>query len=308
MVRLLHFSDLHLGAESYGRFDPDTGLSSRMGDFLSALDRVADYALDNDIHLVLFAGDAYKTCDPSPTYQREFARRVARLARSGIPIVLLAGNHDVPNARGRANAISIFDTLAVENVYVASKPGTIRLETKGGAIQIVSLPWLGRSLLTALDEHKNKTIEEIRETILEKAENIVMGEVEHLDPALPTVFMAHGSVFGAAYSSERKTMLGEDLVLPSSLYTHSAFDYVALGHIHKHQVLNECPPVVYSGSVERIDFGEEKEEKGFVVAEVSKGLAEYRFIPTSARKFMTLRVEAMSDNPMDDIAGCGGDE
>ena len=301
MVRLLHFSDLHLGAESYGRFDPETGLSSRMGDFLSSLDRVVDYALENDVHLVLFAGDAYKTCDPTPTHQREFARRIGRLARAGIPTVLLPGNHDVPNARGRANSVAIFETLAVENVRVPSQPVTFRLETKGGAIQVVALPWLGRSLLTALDEHKNKTIEEIRETILEKAENIIMGKIENLDPALPAVFLAHATVFGATFSSERRTMLGQDLVLPSSLYTHSAFDYVALGHIHKYQVLHDSPPVVYSGSLERIDFGEEKEEKGFVVAEVTKGHAEYEFVPTPARRFVTIRVKATGETPMDDI-------
>jgi len=302
MVRLLHFSDLHLGAESYGRFDPEVGLSSRMGDFLSSLDCVVDYALDNDVHLVLFAGDAYKTCDPTPTHQREFARRIGRLARANIPAVLLPGNHDVPNARGRANSVAIFETLAVEYVYVPSEPGTFRLETRGGAVQVVALPWLGRSLLTALDEHKNKTIEEIRETILEKAENIVRAQIENLAPELPAVFLAHASVFGAAFSSERRTMLGQDLILPSSLYTHSAFDYVALGHIHKHQVLHDSPPVVYSGSLERIDFGEEKEEKGFVVAEVTKGHAEYEFVPTSARRFVTIRVKATGEAPMDDIA------
>ena len=80
MVRILHFSDLHLGTENYGQFDPETGLSSRMGDFIAALDRVVDYALATDVQLVLFAGDAYKTCDPSPTLQREFARRVKDLA------------------------------------------------------------------------------------------------------------------------------------------------------------------------------------------------------------------------------------
>jgi exonuclease SbcD len=302
MVRLLHFSDLHLGVGSYGRLDPNTGLSSRIGDYLSSLDCVVDHALENDVHLVLFAGDAYKTCDPTPTLQREFAIRIGCLARAGVPTVLLPGNHDVPNARGRANSVAIFGTLGVDNVYVPNEPATLRLETKAGPIQIVALPWLGRSLLTSLDEHKNKSIDEIRETILEKAENIVMGEIETLDPAVPAIFLAHASVFGATFSSEQRTMLGQDLVLPSSLYTHSAFDYVALGHVHKYQVLNDVPPVVYSGSLERIDFGEEKEQKGFVVAEVTRGKAEYEFVPTPARRFLTIRVKATGKTPMDGIS------
>ena len=96
--------------------------------------------------------------------------------------------------------------------------------------------------------------------------------------------------------------MGRDLLLPASLYANPAFDYVALGHIHKHQVLNDSPLVVYSGSLERVDFGEEKEEKGFVVAEVSRGQARHHFVPTAARKFVTIRVETASQDPMSDIA------
>ncbi len=302
MVRILHFSDLHLGAESYGRFDPETGLSSRMGDFTAAFDHVVAYALQNDIHLVLFAGDAYKTCDPSPTLQREFAHRIAQMARAGIPVVLLVGNHDVPNARGRANAVTIFETLGVENVYVASRPQTWHIETRGGPIQVLTLPWLGRSILTSLDEHKNKSIEEIQQTLLEKVENVLLGEIAALDPTQPAVLLAHASVFGATFGSERRTILGRDLLLPASLYANPAFDYVALGHIHKHQVLNDAPLVVYSGSLERIDFGEENEDKGFVVAEVTKGRARYTFVQTPARKFITIRVQVTGQDPMSDIA------
>ena len=101
-MKILHFADLHLGVESYGRIDPETGLSSRFLDFLSALDKLVDYALENEVDLVLFCGDAYKTRDPSPTQQREFAKRINRLSTIGITVFLLIGNHDLPNAIGRA--------------------------------------------------------------------------------------------------------------------------------------------------------------------------------------------------------------
>ncbi|MBC8249063.1 MAG: metallophosphoesterase, partial [Anaerolineales bacterium] len=112
-MKLLHFADLHLGVENYGRIDPATGLSTRLMDFLRAYDQVVDYALENDISLVVFAGDAYKTRDPNPTYQREFARRIRRLSTAGIPTVLVAGNHDTPSAVGRAITVEIFATLEV---------------------------------------------------------------------------------------------------------------------------------------------------------------------------------------------------
>ena len=83
-MKILHLADLHLGVESYGRIDPATGLSTRLLDFLSALDQVVDYALKNKVDLVLFCGDAYKSRDPSQTQQREFAKRIKRLSESGM--------------------------------------------------------------------------------------------------------------------------------------------------------------------------------------------------------------------------------
>ncbi len=60
--------------ENYGRVDPVTGLSSRLGDFLRTLNFALDWALENDVHLVVIAGDIFKNRDPTPTVQREFAK------------------------------------------------------------------------------------------------------------------------------------------------------------------------------------------------------------------------------------------
>jgi exonuclease SbcD len=300
----LHFADLHLGVENYGRIDPTTGLSTRLMDFLHAYDQVVDYALENDIGLVIFAGDAYRTRDPNPTYQREFARRIRRLSTAGIPTVLVAGNHDTPSAMGRAITVEIFATLEVENVHVAKRLEVIVIETRDGPVQIVALPWVTRSALLARSEYKNKSLEEINQLILEKVVNIVEGPdglISQLNPALPTILAAHATVQGAVYGSERSVMLGQEVILPPGLAKNPALDYVALGHIHKHQVLNENPPVVYAGSIERIDFGEEREDKGFVVAEVERGRATWQFVKTDARPFVTIEVDARGDDPTDEI-------
>jgi exonuclease SbcD len=302
MIKLVHFADLHLGVENYGRVDPTTGLSTRLTDFLRAFDQVVDYALDeaHGVDLVVFAGDAFKTRDPTPTYQRAFARRVRRLSEGGLPVVLVAGNHDLPSAANRAHAVEVFDTLGVPNVYVSSRPEWFRIETRSGLVQVATLPWVTRSALLAREDYKNRSLEEINDLILERLTEIIEGEeglVGQLDRSVPTVLVAHGTVQGAVYGSERSVMLGHDVLLPPSLMRHPAWDYVALGHIHKHQVLHESPPVVYAGSLERIDFGEEKETKGFVVVEVERGSARYEFMPLEARRFVTVRVQADGDDP-----------
>jgi exonuclease SbcD len=302
LIKVVHFADLHLGVENYGRTDPTTGLSSRLTDFLRSFDQVVEYALDeaNAVDLVVFAGDAFRTRDPSPTYQRAFARRVRRLSEGGLPVVLIAGNHDLPTAANRAHAVEIFDTLSVSHVHVSSAPEWFRIETDSGPVQVVTLPWVTRSSLLARDEYKNRSLEEINELIVERLVQIVEGEgglIGQLDRAVPTLLVAHGTVQGAVYGSERSVMLGNDVLLPPSLVRHPSWDYVALGHIHKHQVLHESPPVVYAGSLERIDFGEEKEAKGFVVAEVERGNARYEFHPVDARSLVTVRVKANGDDP-----------
>jgi len=129
-MKIVHFADLHIGVENYSRPDPETGLPSRLADFLRAFDELVDFSLDDQVDMVLFAGDAYKSRDPSQTHQREFAKRIRRLTTAGISVFLLVGNHDLPNAISRASALEIFQTLAVERVWVGSRIGTTVVATR----------------------------------------------------------------------------------------------------------------------------------------------------------------------------------
>jgi len=302
-VRILHFADLHLGVESYGRIDPATGLSSRLGDFLKALDKVVDYAIDNKIDLVLFCGDAYKSREPTQTQQREFAKRIYRLSTSGIPIFLLIGNHDLPNAIGKATTTEIFDTLTVKNVYVSNRPEVYRIPTPSGDIQVVSLPWLRRSALLTKEDTKNLTFEQINQRLQAAMTEVIASKAEELDPTLPAVLAAHVWVTGAKVGSESSMTIGQEHALLVSNVAHPAFDYIALGHIHKHQVLNENPPVVYAGSLERLDFGEADDEKGFYLVEIEpdgetgRRKVSFDFHPSKeGRRFVTVGVEIEPDD------------
>ena len=295
-LKILHFADLHLGVESYGRLDPDTGLSTRLLDFLSALDLVIDYALENRVDLVLFCGDAYKTREPTQTQQREFAKRVNRLSTSGIPILLLIGNHDLPNAIGRATTTEIFDTLAVKNVYVSNRPQIYRIPTNSGVVQIASLPWLRRSALLSKEETKNLGFDQINQRLQQILTNIIAANIQKLDPNLPSILAAHVWVTGAQVGSERSMTIGQEHALLLSNVAHPAFDYIALGHIHKHQVLSDNPPVVYPGSLERLDFSEEEDNKGFYLVEIQqdretdKRRVAFDFHPVAGRRFLTINV------------------
>lgn len=272
-MRLLHFADAHIDMANYGRHDPETGLPLRVLDFLKSLDTIIDTAIAEKVDLVIFAGDAYKDRSPAPTFQREWGRRIIRLSQAGIRTLLLVGNHDLSPAIGRANAIQEFETLAVPHVTVLSRPQFLSAEELGLPAQVIAIPWIARSGLVAATDISPADSSEVFTNIEERLTDLVNGWLEQADPQLPTILTAHASVQGAKYGSERTVMLGADLVLPGSLVRDARLDYVALGHIHKPQDLNEKshPPVIYPGSIERVDFGEASDDKFFIIAEVEKG-------------------------------------
>lgn len=300
-MKLIHFADVHIGVETYGKIDPTSGLSSRLMDFLGAFDQMVDYAIRENVDLVIFSGDAYKSRDPSQTQQREFAKRIKRLSRCGIPVFLLVGNHDLPAALGRATTTEIFDTLAVDSVYVASKPGICRINTKSGPIQVVSLPWIKRSNVIARDETKNLDLDGVNQRLREILTGIVEDLAAKLDPQIPAVLAAHIWVHGSKLGSEEGMTIGREHTLLISAVANPAFDYVALGHIHRQQVLTESPPVVYAGSLERIDFGDEGLEKGFYVVNIldkdGGRKTVFHFEPIAGRRFLTLQKTLAPDDP-----------
>ena len=273
-MKLLHFADAHIDMANYGRHDPVTGLPLRVLDFLKSLDTIVDAAIDEQVDLVIFAGDAYKDRSPAPTFQREWGRRIIRLSQAKIPTLLLIGNHDISPAIGRAHAIQEFDTLQVPFVRVLAKPEFLRpADLWGLPAQVIAMPWISRSGLMANLEMSAENSEEIFSNIESRISDLVEGWIAEADDSLPIILTAHASVEGAKFGAERMVMLGADLVLSASMVKNPKLDYVALGHIHKPQNLNEgaYPPVIYPGSIERVDFGEAADDKFFVIAEVTRG-------------------------------------
>ena len=287
MLKILHFADAHIDIATQGRRDPETGLPLRVLDFLSALDKIIDAAIEQKVDLVLFAGDTYKDRNPAPTYQREWGKRIVRLSQAAIPTLLLVGNHDMSPAAGRAATLQEFDTLQVPYIRVIQKPCLLKSKDLWDLpLQVIAIPWLYRTSVPSLqpaDESGEETPVAVEEWIV----NQFAEWMQQVDSSIPTVVLAHASVNGASYGNERNVMLGKDMVLPLQMLTKPGIDYVALGHIHKSQNLNEGnhPPVVYPGSIERVDFNEANDAKYFVIVNVSRGKSEIQFCELKGRPF-----------------------
>ncbi len=296
-IRVLHFADIHIGVENHGRHDAETGLSTRVRDFLRRMDEMIVYASEHEVDLIIFAGDAFKNRTPTPTLLREFAYRVRELAAIA-PVVLLVGNHDLPQTALKASSVEVFETLDVPNVWVAHQFTGRVIETRRGPVYVGAAPFPMRAHVLSEDEASQATsIAEASELLNQRvAENLAALAEEAAAQDMPRLLTGHFTVSGATVqrSSERAIMLGTDVeVMISTLAPPGVWDYVAMGHVHKHQNVTAnregMPPVVYSGSMERIDFGEEHDQKGFVWLELARGAAEWAFVPVQARPFVTLR-------------------
>ncbi len=307
-LRILHFADAHIDMVTSGRIDPESGLPVRVTDFLLALDQIVDRAIAEKVDLVVFAGDAYKDRNPQPTYQREWGKRIMKLSEAKIPTVLLVGNHDVARGSGRAHTLQEFKTLEVPHIHIGDKFELLGPDKLGIQAQVITVPWVSRSALMTLQESAGKSVMEIYSELEEIISTAVANLIEKADSDIPLILTAHASVYGAKFGSEKMVMLGHDLVLSQSIVRDKKLDYVALGHIHKHQELNggSHPPAVYSGSIERIDFGEVNEEKGYVLATIDheKRKTDWTFMPLKTRRFIDLKLDTPdSETFMADIMG-----
>ncbi len=323
-LRLLHFADLHLGVETGGRTNPASGLNQRIHDVCDRLHELCDTVASERVHAVLFAGDAFMNPRPSPTLQKLFAEGIRRLVRSGASVFLLVGNHDLPKMAGIAHPHAIYPALEVEGVVVGERAELYRLplgaEAPASVLQVAALPHFSRSEVIARLPDEADPASFIQERVSERV--AALGAA--VDPTVPSVFVGHCHV-NQAEIGNAQTLFGiSDVeVSLSTLTSGQPFPYYALGHVHRSQVLQADPFVAYSGSLERVDFGEgeridapastsvstrEAEPKGFLRFDlVSEGglwrlAAVPEFREVSARRFVTIRLGALDANdPAPDI-------
>ncbi len=302
MIKILHLSDIHLGSGfSHGRINPATGLNTRLEDFVNTLSKCIDRAIGlcphsanaEPVDLVLFGGDAFPDATPPPYVQEAFASQFRRLVDAEIPTVLLVGNHD-QHSQGQGGAsLCIYRTLGVPGFIVGDSIESYRIQTRNGPVQVITLPWLTRSTLLTRPETEGLALADVNDLLTQRLDPVLEAEIRRLDPEVPTVLLAHLMADRANLGAERFLAVGKGFTIPLSMLTRPCFDYVALGHVHRHQNLNKSndPPVIYPGSIERVDFSEEKEDKGYVLIELERGRAQWEFCPLPVRTFRTIEVD-----------------
>ena len=260
-MKILHTSDWHVGRNIRGR--------SRVGEHRAVLGEISQIASENDVDLVLVAGDLFDTGAPSPESESVVFNALLELAEVA-PVVAVAGNHDNPR---RFEALE--PLLRLGRITIGAG---LRRPADGGIVNVPGLdcrvamvPWTSqRGIVRAddlmeldPDDHGGKYSERMRAVIgaltAEMNTSTVNLVVAHL--------MVHGAVDGG---SERQAHIFGYAVAPSAFPT--ALSYVALGHLHRQQRVPHAAPTWYSGSPLQLDFGEVDERKGVMLIEAEPGL------------------------------------
>ncbi|MBU7043329.1 MAG: exonuclease SbcCD subunit D [Theionarchaea archaeon] len=233
---IVHAADAHLGVTRYQKIDPDTGLNIRMMDFCHSFDYCVSQVLELRPDLFVFSGDLFDRVNPT-NFIRKFAQdQLRRLSQHNIESYIIPGNHETPRSRGVKNPLTLYRDIP--HIHIALSP----FQKEIGAYMLAGVPFT----------HNPET----------HIPSPVSGK--------QNILMLHCVVEGAVWGSERFVEYVEETVKPGVI---PPYDYIALGHIHKHQQLNN---MVYSGSLERYDFNEKDEKKGFVIYD---GNPEFVSIP-----------------------------
>lgn len=271
-IKIITFADIHVGVTTYGQIEPNTGLNTRVINALQSLDATIDYAIENKIEYIIIPGDVYKNNLPSPTIQNEFNIRMKRASDNNINIYIMDGNHDVSMIKTAKSALDTFKTLKVNNVYTSKLKKTYYLDN----LKILMLP-------TYCNQQE---IEDILEE--ETKENI------------PTLIAGHLTLKGAKLNDW--LIEQNENAIDVEIFKRPNIIGVILGHLHKYQILNYNPLIYYTGSLQRIDFTEEKQEKGFVVLDIDGYNIDHTFVEIPSQEFFTLDMDLReSANEMNDV-------
>lgn len=234
-MRIVHISDTHLGYSAYSKMDPAEGINQREADVYEAFQRAVDKAIDLKPDVVIHSGDLFDTVRPQNRAIDFALRQLIRLSQAGIETVLISGNHSTPRLRETGNIFRIFEHLG--HLHPVHEPGERKIVLRD--LTITAIP---HSVSPSLPD--------------------LVSKARPSKDAKFNVLVLHAGILDS--STYRMDEFNEQNVALSSI--GDGWDYVALGHFHRFSEVRKN--VYYSGSTERLGFGEAGQEKGLVEVEL----------------------------------------
>ncbi len=250
-MRILHTSDWHLGRSLEH--------ISRIGEQREVIDCICKTAEEQEIDLVLVAGDVFDTYNPSAAAEELFYDAIVRLNGKGRrAVVVIAGNHDNPDRLcaasplARKNGIVLLGYPASDAGASGAGPGEIRIEGSGPGWLELSVPGCAHhAVIITLPYPSESRLEEVvsreaDEGALQKAYSERIGDLFaslSRNFRKDTVNLAVGHLFlrgGKETDSERTLQVGGAMTVDPAVLPKNAH-FVALGHLHRPQRVNPAP-------------------------------------------------------------------
>jgi DNA repair exonuclease SbcCD nuclease subunit len=271
-MRILHLADTHLGYSAYTKVSA-SGLNQRELDIYQAFKQIIDFALNppdgKPIDLVLHSGDLFDSVRPTNRAIAWTLNQLLRLSRAGIRVVVISGNHETPKLKETGHVFRLFEHLP--NIFPIYKGEyeQLRFSNQGEEVLIHAIPHCS-------------------------TQAALKGNLEKLAPeqGVSNLLLLHGGVIGL--KEFRKGDFNEQLI--PTRYLSNKWDYIALGHYHKHVEVQ--PNAYYSGSTERFSFAEALNEPGFIDLQLKDGKPSKRFIPLKSRPMLTQEIECKGLEPL----------
>lgn len=263
-MRILHTSDWHLGQNFYSK--------SRAAEHQAFLDWLLASAQEHDVDAIIVAGDIFDTGSP-PSYARELYNRfVVQLQQTRCRLVVLAGNHDsVATLNESRDILAFLNTTVVANAGHAPFILPLRDGTPGAIF--CPVPFLRpRELVTSQAGHSGG---EKQQLLLSAISDYYQQQYQlacelRSDRALPIIASGHLTTVGASKSEAvREIYIGTLDAFPANRFPPA--DYIALGHIHRAQVVGGCEHIRYSGSPIPLSFDETGKNKSVNLVTFANG-------------------------------------
>ncbi len=251
-MRIIHISDLHAGKT--------LGNISRNEDLLYAMEQILYFSKENNINLILVAGDVFDKSNPdNNSKQLIFEEFFLKLNSLNIKTIVIAGNHDSYDFFKSIKEIS-----RLANVFIFDRPDPNNFYTIEQFLCIACLPYPSERVLTEAGTRSHISYAEKVGKFLKYIEK----ETERFKVK---ILLSHIMVGGATCTyTEREVHISDYFAIPHSSLP-SNFDYIALGHVHKYQRLDKAEvPTYYSGNLFQMDFSEAGQEKYFNFIEITE--------------------------------------
>ena len=269
-MKILHFSDTHLGYNELDKIG-SSGINLREQDFYDSFTQVIDQALDIKPDVIIHSGDFFHRPSPANRPMIFALEQLMRLSQAGIPLVVIAGNHETPKTIYTSPILKAFRTIKGIYPIFNQQYETVEL----GDLVVHGLP------------HINDTKVQLEE----------MNKISPVEGKF-NIMMLHTSI-GKEYLMEE---YGEQLYPKERLELLDQFDYVALGHWHNFQKVSKLKNGWYSGSTERMSDTEAGKEKGYCILDLEKDKTkEPVFYPVNARSWYRLDLKNCDQKEIEEL-------